>query len=152
MDTDPHTELSALVWQLIRHVRLIHQAKQAAFANEALDVGALGMLGQLSECGARRQGELAELAKLDPSTVSRHVAQLVKAGLVTRQPDPKDGRAVQLVATDEGLDRIAQARKRRVAMVSDALAGWGNDDLAELTRLLTRLNDDLEKFHQTETP
>jgi DNA-binding MarR family transcriptional regulator len=152
MDPEPASELAALAQQLIRHTRLIHQAKQTAFANEALDMGALGMLMQLSECGARRQGELADMARLDPSTVSRHVAQLVKAGLVARQPDPQDGRAVQLVATDVGLNRINQAKKRRVGMVADALTGWADEDLAQLTRLLTRLNDDLEKFHQTETP
>ena len=152
MDIEPESELAGLARQLIRHTRLIHQAKQSAFSNEALDMGALGMLFQLSECGAARQGELADLARLDPSTVSRHVAQLVKAGLVTRQPDPRDGRAVQLVATDVGLERIKQAKKRRVAMVADALTGWDDEDLARLTQLLTRLNDDIEKFHQTETP
>ena len=143
-------EFSTLVWQLIRHVRLVHQAKQRLLTNETLDVGALGILGQLSQCGPRRQGELADVAKLDPSTVSRHVAQLVKAGLIARQPDPADGRAVQLVPTELGLDRIAAAKQRREAMVSDALTRWSDEDVARLTELLTRLNDDIETFHQTE--
>jgi DNA-binding MarR family transcriptional regulator len=145
-------EFSNLVWELIRHARLIHQAKQRLLTNEALDVGAIGILGQLSHCGASRQGELADLAKLDPSTVSRHVAQLVKAGLITRQPDPADGRAVQLVVTDLGKDRITEAKRRREAMISDALTRWSDEDVARLTELLTRLNDDIETFHQTETP
>jgi DNA-binding MarR family transcriptional regulator len=145
-------EFSSLVWQLIRHGRLVHQAKQKLFANETLDVGALGLLWQLAHCGASRQGELADVAKLDPSTVSRHVAQLVKASLITRQPDPADGRAVQLVLTELGRDRIAEAKKRREAMISDALTRWSDDDVARLTELLTRLNDDIETFHQTENP
>jgi len=144
--------LSTLVWQLIRHYRLVHQAKQRAFANETIDVGALGMLGQLTECGPSRQATLADVSKLDPSTVSRHVSQLVKAGLVERRPDPEDGRAVQLAPTDAGLERIAAAKHRRVALVADALTDWDEDDIAQLTRLVTRLNDDIETFHRTETP
>jgi len=37
-------------------------------------------------------------------------------------------------------------------MISDALTRWSDEDVARLTELLTRLNDDIETFHQTETP
>lgn len=151
-DAGPPDAMSALAWELIRHVRLVHQTKQRVFANEALDVGALGLLLHLTECGPSRQNELADASRLDPSTVSRHVSQLVKAGLVERRPDPEDGRAVQLAPTEAGLERLAAAKRRRVALVADAIQGWSEDDVAQLTRLVTQLNDDLEKFHRTENP
>src|SRR5690606_5809955 len=92
----------------------------------------------------RRQGELADVTFLDPSTVSRYVAQLVRAGLVTRQADPLDGRAVQLVATPSGLPLAREAAARRQAYVGEVLADWSPDDAQALVVLLRRLNDDIE--------
>ena len=44
----------------------------------------------------------------DPSTVSRQVASLVKAGLVERQADPDDGRASILVPTELGRAKVRE--------------------------------------------
>ena len=94
-------------------------------APRGLDFAALTLLFHLVRCGPRRQGELAETAMLDPSTTSRYVAQLVRADLVSRRPDPDDGRAVQLVATSAG-ERVAQElTERRDALVGSALAATG---------------------------
>jgi DNA-binding MarR family transcriptional regulator len=152
--SDGDIPITGLVQELVRHTRLVHLIKQRAVAagQHSLDMGALGMLHQLVECGARRQGDLAERAQLDPSTVSRYVSQLVKAELVARRPDPDDGRAVQLVPTDAGRAQIARARQWREAMIADVVARWTADDLTTLTRLLNRLNDDFDTFHRTETP
>jgi DNA-binding MarR family transcriptional regulator len=137
---------AALNQELSRHARILHSIKSgmAALVPEGLDAAAFGLLLTLVGCGPRRQGELAELCLLDPSTVSRHVAQLARAGYVQRRPDPQDGRAVQLVATDDG-DRIAQEiGTRRHAVISEALRGWPPDDVQQLVALLRRLNDDLD--------
>lgn len=145
--------LPELVHQLVRYTRLGHQIKQRIHAHGQLDAGALGMLVQLVMSGPGRQGELAERAGLDPSTVSRHVAQLVRAGLIERRPDPDDGRALHLAPTDAGLERIAEAKRRREALLSAVLGDWSEDDLQHLAALLTRLNDAIERFQPSmETP
>ena len=51
--------------------------------------------------GPHRSNALAEAVHSDPSTVSRQIAALVKVGYVERRPDPADGRACLLAATDE---------------------------------------------------
>lgn len=137
---------AALNTELARHARLLHALKtcMATFAPEGLDMAAVGLLFTLVRCGPSRQGELAELSLLDPSTVSRHVAQLARAGYVQRRPDPQDGRAVQLVATAEG-ERVAlELGARRQGVIREALGGWAPADARRLVELLRRLNDDLD--------
>jgi DNA-binding MarR family transcriptional regulator len=140
-----------LVSELVRHSRLLQLLKAHAtgWAPAGLDGAAFGILITVVKCGPRRQGELADTALLDPSTVSRYVAQLVRAGLVTRQPDPVDGRAVHLVATAEGVALAQEALRRRRAMIESMLEGWSPDDAATLVRLLRRLNDEMESRRES---
>jgi DNA-binding MarR family transcriptional regulator len=138
--------VEALAHELSRHAKLLHAMRNqlSASALSGLDWGAFALLMTLVKGGPRRQGELAGLALLDPSTVSRHVGQLVRAGLVDRRPDPLDGRAVQLAASPSGEAMAREMIRRRVEMVGRALAGWQEDDVLTLVRLLGRLNDDLD--------
>jgi len=80
--------VAALGAELVRHARLLHlvRAHMATWAPEGLDGAAISLLMQLVKCGPRRQGELADVAMLDPSTVSRYVGQLVRRGLAERRP------------------------------------------------------------------
>jgi DNA-binding MarR family transcriptional regulator len=136
----------ALSHELIRYTRLHHVLKSrlgSAFP-DGLDHAAMGVLMTLIKRGALRQGELAELALLDPSTVSRHVGQLVRAGLVERRPDPADGRAVQLVATRSGHALGDDLAQRRRSLFHATLSSRDQDEVRRLAGLLGRLNDDLE--------
>ena len=49
-----------------------------------------------------RVTDLAGCANLDTSTVSRHVAQLQRTGLIERTPDPDDRRAQRVELTAAG--------------------------------------------------
>ncbi len=139
---------AALAQELSRHARLLHvlKAQLAAHAPAGLDAAAMPLLLTLVRCGPRRQGELAEQALLDPSTVSRYVGQLVRAGYVERRPDPQDGRAVQLAASEAGAGLAHELALRRQAGIAAALADWDPADAQRLVALLGRLNDDLEAF------
>jgi DNA-binding MarR family transcriptional regulator len=86
------------------------------------------------------------MSMLDPSTVSRYVAQLARAGYVERRPDPQDGRAVQIAASEAGTALAHEIGARRQAGIVGALAAWDPVDLATLVTLLARLNDDLDAF------
>lgn len=142
---DPRGELGV---ELSRHARLLHLVRNRMTEGvpRGLDFAALSLLMTLVRCGPRRQGELAETAVLDPSTTSRYVAQLVRAGLVTRRPDPQDGRAVQLIASTTGEQVAGELIERRDGIVGGILADWPADDVARLTLLLRRLNDGLDQL------
>lgn len=140
--------MAELNHEITRHARVLHVLKSsmATLVPEGFDAAAFGLLITLVKGGPRRQGELAELCMLDPSTVSRHVGQLARAGYVERRPDPGDGRVVHLVASDEGERVAAEIGQRRMAMIREALAGWSTADAAQFVVLMRRLNDDLDAF------
>ena len=137
---------AALGEQVIRLQRAIagmrHQlAASRSTSGDGVEWAAYGLLFQLVHDGPRRSSALAETACVDPSTVSRQVAQLVKAGLVERQSDPEDGRASLLVATERGRETYAAKQEHRQRMFAHVLEGWPADDVDALTALLARFND-----------
>ena len=73
-----------------------------------------------------RMQDLAARVVLSRSRVSRVVDEMVRAGLVRREPDPSDGRAAFAVVTDAG-----RAALRRAAPVY--LRGIEEQFLAHLT-------------------
>ena len=83
--------------------------------------------------GPLRQGALADLVHADPSTVSRHVAELVDQGLVRRVADETDGRASRLVVTDAGHRALDALRQEREAHLREITAGWSESDLTSFT-------------------
>jgi DNA-binding MarR family transcriptional regulator len=150
MESTIDAEVARLSQELGRHMRLLHLLKThlTGLMPPGVDWATFGVLNQLIRCGARRQSDLAELSLLDPSTVSRHVGQLVRQHLVERRPDPEDGRAVQLVATERGQAVVDETMRLRNQAFSAALSGWDAEDLRALTRLMSRFNDDLEALRQ----
>jgi DNA-binding MarR family transcriptional regulator len=94
--------------------------------------------------------ELASCSHLDISTVSRHVAQLDRAGLVERTPDPDDRRAHRLQLTEAGRNRLHEAFERRRALLRRAVGHWDPDDVELLDRLLGRFVDDLDTLDPEE--
>ena len=83
---------------------------------------------------------LAEMLMTDKGQISRTVRELEELGLVTRTPDPADGRSSLLSATPAGLERLAAARHPRENGLTDALAQWDVEDIERLTHLLHALS------------
>jgi DNA-binding MarR family transcriptional regulator len=87
--------------------------------------------------------DLVEADGPDASTLSRRVAALADRNLLARTPDPRDGRAHRVALTEHGRAVLHAERRRRAALVTDALADWDETDRAHLTRLLIRLSASL---------
>ena len=138
-------ELSASIASLMRS---FHRAKAQFVAATEHDVAwsAHVVLARLATEGPLRAGELAELIQSDPSTVSRQVASIVKAGLVKREADPDDGRASLLVLTEEGRRVYRQQLDVRSRHMATMLRDWSEQDCRQLTFLLARLTVDFEKY------
>ncbi|GAA1584067.1 MarR family winged helix-turn-helix transcriptional regulator [Actinoplanes couchii] len=87
--------------------------------------------------------ELASEHALDPSTISRSVAALTRAGLVERTADPLDGRASTLHVTESGHALLDQTQTFYEARISAALHDWTPEEIDALTTSLSRLAHDL---------
>ncbi|GAA4535600.1 MarR family winged helix-turn-helix transcriptional regulator [Pseudonocardia xishanensis] len=142
--TDQADELGT---QLARLIRLFDrmQAQQLAENPDAVERAAYLLLVHLVKDGPRRPGALAEAVHSDPSTVSRQIAQLGRLGFVARTPDPGDGRASLIAATDEGRRVFAENRRLRNERLVALLADWPTEDRDALTRLLGRFTTAMEE-------
>lgn len=96
--------------------------------------------------GALRLSDLAARMEIDASTASRHVRALEQAGLLRRSPDPDDGRAFRVELTEQGTAEWEAAAKRRMALLSQAMDGWTEQDIETFEQLMTRFADGVTKL------
>lgn len=84
---------------------------------------------------------LAALLNLDSSTMSRTVQNLVVSGLVRREPDPDDRRAVMIALTPDGdrqYQQIEEGMKRQYQSVLERIPP---DRRAQVLESLALVND-----------
>ncbi|WP_231956874.1 MULTISPECIES: MarR family winged helix-turn-helix transcriptional regulator [unclassified Actinoplanes] len=114
------------------------------------EFSALMLLLPLRAMGPMRVTDLAELKQADPSTISRQVAQLVKAGLARREADPADGRASRLAVTETGQDACARLGAARTALLERALNDWPADRVDTFVQLFEEFNTSVEALLRTD--
>jgi DNA-binding MarR family transcriptional regulator len=146
-------DADALAHELLRLVRLFERIKTdfATQCRDGVERAAYVLLAHLVADGPHRLCALAEVVHSDPSTVSRQVAHLVQMGLVERRPDPQDGRAARLSATETGRHAFAEHRRIRNQHTAALLAGWATGDVHRLVRLLDRLSTGIEEYRAQST-
>jgi len=132
-----------LARELVRLSRGTHamRAHLTSGGPQQLEWSTYVLLFHLIKEGPQRSSALADAVQVDPSTVSRQVAQLVKLGLAERHADPDDGRACLLVASAKGERIWATMQERRNRSIALVIDDWPTDDVSRLTELLGRFND-----------
>jgi DNA-binding MarR family transcriptional regulator len=131
-----------LVDEVMRFVRILKASVSSA---PGLDKASLLLLWPLQQEGPKRLRDLAEAKGVDQSTVSRQAAQLVKVGLVSRDPDPADRRACLLALTDRGREVCEELTELRRRGFGEALAGWEDDRIGEFAVLFRDFNHAVEQ-------
>jgi DNA-binding MarR family transcriptional regulator len=92
-----------------------------------------------SRAGALPVMRIRDLLMVHGSSVTYLVDRLAAAGLVTRESDPADRRVSLVAITDEGRAAVDRAAALLAEGGFGPLDGLGEDDLAALSGLLTRL-------------
>ncbi|MEA2151516.1 MAG: hypothetical protein QOD69_3346 [Solirubrobacteraceae bacterium] len=109
------SELRAVLGQLVRRLRTQHRFP--------LSQGTV--LGCLDRQGAMGVSDLAAAERVRPQSMAQTVADLEAAGMVTRRPDPRDGRRALVELTPEGLATLEADRRDREGWLARTIA----DDL-----------------------
>jgi DNA-binding MarR family transcriptional regulator len=138
----PTALLSAEVVRLLRANHAL-KAQIHAVQPDVIEWAGSMLLFNLCKDGPQRSSALAAAACVDPSTVSRQIADLVDLGLVERRADPNDGRATLLAATEAGEARHRMVHERRDRAFAVMLADWSDADVHTLVGLMRRFNDTL---------
>ena len=133
--------------QLVRFLRLLERANhQMTDKPHGVEKAGYMLMAHLVINGPQRTSALADAVHSDPSTVSRQVAQLVRAGLVERRADPLDGRACLLAATGDGRQLFDDMRAQRNQHIDQMLGGWPLERRQQLVELFDELNTDIENY------
>ena len=136
--TPPHTDsparLRAVIGRLHRRLR-----PTAAGTAAGLTPTRISLLGTINRLGPIRLSELALEEGINPTMLSRIVADLAEAGLIERVGDPQDRRAALVTTTPEGRRLIERMRRERTDVVSLALEGLSTSERRALERALPAL-------------
>jgi len=130
-DTALASTLRLSVMRLSRRLRLERSGDDRT-------LNQLAVLGTLDRRGPLSVGELAGLEKVRPPSMTRTVACLEEAGLVSRRPHERDGRQVVVELTSAARQVLDDDRRRRDAWLAQRLGVLAHDEL-ELLRQVAPL-------------
>jgi DNA-binding MarR family transcriptional regulator len=117
------SRLRLVLGHLIRRMRAEHRFP--------LSQGAV--LGRLDREGARSIGALAAAERVRPQSMTQTIADMEADGLISRRPDPSDGRRTFVELTEQGLQTLEADRRHREGWIASVIA---EDFTAEEQRLL----------------
>ncbi len=129
------SELRVVLGQLVRRLRAEHRFSLAQGA----------VLGRLDRDGASSTSDLAAAERVRPQSMAQIVSELEADGLLSRRPDPSDGRRALIELTDLGRRTLEAERRQREGWLIGAMAENFSDQeqqaLARAVGLLRRLAD-----------
>jgi len=137
-DYEDPVQLADQLQGLIRRLRRAQAERLAPLGLTPAQERALRLITRGDE--PPRMTELAERLGIVPRSLTTVVDALEEAGLVRREIDPRNRRAILLRLTDQGAavrDGLREARRRAA---EDLFAPLSADDRKTLAGLLTRLD------------
>ncbi len=87
-----------------------------------LNITLYSALATVADRGEIAIGELADAEYVPPSAATRIADRLEQAGYVTRRPNPRDRRGVNLAVTDAGRGLVRDRRRQGNAWLAERLA------------------------------
>jgi DNA-binding MarR family transcriptional regulator len=115
--------------------------------HEKLTLPMYRVLAALSEQGhPLRLGEIAELTSADVSTLSRIVAEMSRAGLLTRDRPENDQRSLQVALTPKGAELASRLMPIAHHYEDVATGDMSAKEATELKRVLVELYKNLDRL------
>jgi DNA-binding MarR family transcriptional regulator len=133
-------QLADLLQRLMRRLRRAQAQRLAPLGLTPAQERALRMITRSEE--PLRMTELADQLGIVPRSVTTVVDALEQAGLVRREIDPRNRRAIRLHLTDRGLAVRDDMREARRSAAEDLFAPLPADDRRALGELLGQLDQE----------
>jgi DNA-binding MarR family transcriptional regulator len=143
VDTETAQRLRMVFGQLSRRLR----PTEAGFAADLTPTRVVVLLNTVRN-GPIRLAEVAEQEGLNPTLLSRTVANLAQDGLVTRTADEADRRSAWLDATPAGRELAERIRAQRTQAVQVALEQLSAKDRSLVEAALPALEQLAQQLHQ----
>jgi DNA-binding MarR family transcriptional regulator len=138
---DP-VQLADLLQRLTRRLRRAHAERLVPFGLTPAQERALRMITRSEE--PLRMTDLADHLGIVPRSLTTVIDALEEAGLVRREIDPHNRRAIRLHLTDRGLSVRDDMREARRRAAEDLFAPLSPDDRKTLGELLALLDNKSE--------
>src|SRR3984885_7209889 len=138
LDVEPLEVLS----RISRLARYLDIARRGAFADHGLETWEFDVLSALRRQGPPFQltpGALLRATLVTSGTVTTRIDRLAEAGLVRREPDPRDKRGVLVTLTERGVARADAALADLLDRGRALLAGLDRGERQHLADLMTIL-------------
>ncbi len=117
----------------------------------SFDVSRVGLLRLAATDGPIRPTEAADALAVNPSTITRTAAALERDGLVSLDPDARDGRSCLIGVTDAGRTYLARFEEAGVEVFGSVVANWSVEDVRTFRRLIERLGEDWNRRGPVQT-
>ena len=140
MDYEDPVQLADLLHRLTKRLRRAQAERLAPFGLTPAQEPALRMITRSEE--PPRMTELADHLGIVPRSVTTVVDALEEAGLVRRETDPRNRRAIRLHLTDRGVAVRDEMRDARRRAAEDLFAPLSAEERKQFGDLLSRLDPD----------
>lgn len=132
-------DAAAMAAQLrLSATRLARRLRQES--GSGLTPSQLSALSAVHNRGPLTLGELAEHERVAPPSITKCVAKLEAEGLLSRAPDPNDGRVSRVTVTKAGRGLIEETRRRKTAWLTGRVARLEPEEQARLAAALDVLD------------
>lgn len=136
LDFSPLEVLSRIT-RIARHLDI---ARRNAFAD--LDTWSFDVLAALRRAGAPYQlspGQLMQETMVTSGTMTNRLDRLEELSLITRQPDPEDGRGSLVTLTKSGMRAVDTAMEELLKRESEILKNMTKAEQAKLAASLSEI-------------
>ena len=125
--------------RLTRVAKTVSRAFDAALAEAGGSLPIWLILVSLKARAHGAQRDIADAIGIEGATLTHHLNKMETAGLVARRRDPDNRRVHHVELTDAGEELFGTLLQRVIAFDRQLRAGFADQDLTQLRRLLEHL-------------
>jgi MarR family transcriptional regulator, transcriptional regulator for hemolysin len=125
--------------------RLLVREIDDALSEHGLSSAHMPVFLALGGGNAMTQRDLARDAQVEQPTMASTLARMDRDGLITRTPNPADGRSELVSLSELGRSKVAHLRECGNRVNARANAGFTDDERETLLALLARVADNLTR-------